>query len=452
MQEGYSNYILYRDGTLSVIAPLRKVRPLYLVPLFQATSKSDDSASRGSDDGGSRGVIEIQFPQNRIDLDSVQLLAVAEHGFQRILPRKQTHALDEGIPKVRFYLQDARILDFKDDLAVQYLDLAPELSWSVCYEGEISEGNDPNQALLRYLICTLTVDNNSKQVIGPGTFEIMLKNSDTNEVEQMARLQQEQRRERGRMVQRTMEAKSEAIAPMMAMAAQSQPKERKRRRAAPEATGSEAAEGSVITLPGPQTFDKLSTTQIVLSEMNKIPIHKIHCWQLQHNERQNGPSSIVYQFKPTISEMEELPGGLLTLFTDSRQRLNKFSVPKMRDQELVRLRGNVDTKVKVHSHNVSKVLQVDKKGNQVTMYSGGCEMMSGYHAPLEKFEVYLPIDRPEVKILQLEGPVAHWVHEIHKSRIKFVLDSFTGKVTFSFVVKGLETIEVDNRTIRVEGL
>ena len=407
-----SKYVLYPEGFMSTLLPLHRLKPMRIDPLYGESSHP---------------VIEIQLPKSEINPEQVQLL---DSGLEPVPLLKQTSALEDDIPKVKFHLEGIP----PENLSIYYFDLNPGLELETTYEARLLKSTNPNLTWMSSLTCMINIRNTTDKRIGPGTFNVMVQQTKQSLYKAMAR-QMAQRRSYKR--EETMERKIAGPESAVAMAAP-------RMRARPkmqQVDTSRVAEGYLIKLPGINQFEKRSSTRLTLFRLQKIPVLKIHSCVLQEGH-QHDYADLTLKFQ--VNEDASFPAGTLNLFSQSMQLLGVHHIQSINPHAEIRLKGSKDKRVDYKASLISQVLQVDKDGNRVIAYSGGITVRNEYsdRFPL-LMSVYVPIEKPAVRMRNARG-IQHWMYQPQHSRVKLLLQPIEKTLSVEFTLIAADPIMVRN--------
>jgi hypothetical protein len=441
------HFILYQDGTMSTVTSIQNLPTMILKPLFQKGLDKDVME------------LEIHFPHGQIDTNSVQLLIGDE--LDPLLPLKQYSFLDDSshIPRIRFvFPKDIPQQLPLEDIQVMYVDTHPGLQWSCFYELKLSSAKDslvikehPSVVQASLLKCSIQFTNETDKTIGPGTFQIVLRNTDQESLPSVSYARRARQPSKARHTRdaEAMERKEkgnihmlEATPPPAALSAPDLES---------NTVNIENSESSSLTLPSITQFGKLSTTKIVVAMLTHLQVRKVHSWKIkQWDQLETGLADLTYECLPLgeDSEWVNLPAGVLHLYSGAVKQIATFHVSRIQRNKKIKLKGSVDNRIHIQSHVDLKHLQVDQKGNYVTVYTGGVSVESNYDSPFD-LSIYVPLDTPHVQVRDLKG-VKGWKHEPHQSRLVLRASIQQPKQFVSFVVIGSEAIQVDRRTTNID--
>lgn len=422
-----TKYVLYQNGMMSVLTPLTNLKPVMRVPLEE---ESDDTL-----------VVEVQLPKRDIDPEKVILLDP-----RTTLPlslKKQTNSLQSGFSRIRFYLSnpDVRQRQVLSHAYIYYFDLNPQLEWSAAYHARLDNHmENPNAARISTFSCDLSFRNVSDHKIGPGSFHIMIQQNESPSP-----------RPRPVVYERKRKSMSRSRVPMAAMAAMAAVPEsfvEEKKSITPSEAGTPVAEGFLIDLPGVVEFEKSSSTQIQIIEVQDLTVHKTHYCVLEDRIVASF-ADVKYQFTlPNDSSTSSLlPGGSLDLFSESLEYLGNHVMRPIVVGSEIELMASKDKNVPIQGDISSEMFEVDEDGNKVMVYTGGV-MIKNYYEDTKNpllFVLYVPIQKSVIKIKELQG-VRKWEHEVQESRIKFYLHPIPAheKSIIKFIIYNSDPIKIKN--------
>lgn len=468
-------YILYPEGFLTVFMPLIKMKPVRLLPLY-------------ADKDVKTHIIEIQLPRKDINPEHVKLLM--QPNMQPVPIWKQTSALEDGTPKVRFcfHESDYKELNLEDNqhMIVYYVDANPNLTYEATYEIRLrnrTSSMNPNVAEIASLTCTLHFTNANDKKIGPGKFSLMIQqtssslrkqNSDAYFLRQFFTrpslknisnnvpgallgmvLPQAQQQEQQEQYQEPYQERyyfKRGSAARMATP-ESFMEEKKRSLVSSESTssGSQVAEGYLLHLPGTVVFEKSSSTQIPILELKNIPVQKLHSITLLTNEKNKGYADVIYKFRiPNQKGLKitTFPTGSITLYSETLQLLGIHHLHAFTIDSDQRLRGTKDQRVPYEATVSLERVQLDKKGNQAVIYSGGVTIwnksFTDSKVPL-LIKVYLPVEKPRIVCKKQEG-IVKWQFQPQDMRIQLWMKPipFNTSLHAYFTFIATDAIMIDN--------
>lgn len=447
-----NRYVLYEDGLLSVITPLRKLNPSLIIPLTRTPTQEDEA-------------VEFQLPNAEIDPDQVQLLSSK---LEPITPQSQTYSLGQGITKMRFVPTSLKPKGIPN-LLVQYVDNNPSLAWRAVYEAQVNDGSDdtqkltkpvtsnPNSVKFTVLTCFIHLVNKSDRVLGPGKFQILLRTNQSQP--SRPRGARELERKGARVMSKKRMAPMLQMAQMASMASMQQQSSEE---SLPVPTSSPfsgrdthpVTEGSLISLPilEKTKLEKMSSIKLPIAAAQDISVKKYHCFILSEATTK-GLAALEYHFRSPFTDM--LPGGELSLYSDTRQNLQNFDLDRMVPKQMIRLQGGHDVNVLVQASLQVRQVKVDKQGNEVIVYTGGCTVRNLYKRELQDMHVFLPVDKPHVVVKGVDSKNSSSSIDTHfnptKSRVEFRFNvAAQSECIFSFTIFASDAIRVNRPVTTVE--